>query len=426
MLRPTKFFSRSVLRLIFLIDPRQLWRRYFIAISVILVLALGAELISFKVLSQTAQNSETINRMGYQRMLSQQILFLATENIGEPPEVLQAALLPALEEFDSNHKIVIERAIVTDEIEALYYSRDSADLHRSTLAFISLARALTTARVEDRGPAFELMVARGRGPLLDDLKSSVSLFQEAAEANVVHLESIRAIAMILAFIAVLAESMLIFIPGHVAIERTLDKMTRQKGLLARSNKQMETKNAELIEARDELQFAANHDSLTGLLNRRALSHEMDKLLTDEPSETGQGYVGVIQVDLDHFKPINDIHGHAAGDKVLRQVAKVLKSEVRRNDVVARVGGDEFVILITSCHEEEDIKRLSDRILKKLHSLEQLENGCHNVGASFGYVAGQIGADLPEHLLSRADTALYMAKRSGRNRIHLHQAGEEMH
>ncbi|MEZ5225256.1 MAG: GGDEF domain-containing protein [Acidimicrobiales bacterium] len=159
----------------------------------------------------------------------------------------------------------------------------------------------------------------------------------------------------------------------------------------------------------ELAHQANHDKLTGLLDRRGLQAGLDSLVARDADGVPVDR-GMILVDLDDFKQINDVHGHAAGDAVLREVAKRLVAGTRSGDLVARLGGDEFLVL-TSSHSscEATVDRLAEHIAMPI----EWSGLMLPVTASIGWTS--IGVDEHfEDVLHRADKAMYTAKRSGKN------------
>ena len=168
----------------------------------------------------------------------------------------------------------------------------------------------------------------------------------------------------------------------------------------------------LIRQRAELAHLATHDPLTGALNRRTLEGAYGRLAFDAEREGTA--VGVLTIDLDHFKEVNDTYGHAAGDDVLRGVAETLLTTVRPLDVVARIGGDEFVVLLASVSQQEaDI--VAARVVQTLNGLVFPALGTIELRASCSAgiaLAGQ--DDSMQSVLARADTALYEAKAVGRN------------
>ncbi|WP_293419289.1 sensor domain-containing diguanylate cyclase [Phreatobacter sp.] len=166
-------------------------------------------------------------------------------------------------------------------------------------------------------------------------------------------------------------------------------------------------------AEHENRHRASHDELTGLGNRGRLVTGMQALL-GRRRQTG---FAVFYLDLDGFKQVNDTRGHAAGDRILQQVAEVIDRSVRSGDVTARIGGDEFVVLADSLTTEEALafgRRLSTRI----SGLYDLDGGACRIGVSIGIAcAPQHGADIPS-LLAAADEALYAAKAEGRSAVRM--------
>ena len=167
-------------------------------------------------------------------------------------------------------------------------------------------------------------------------------------------------------------------------------------------------NRRLQAARTAAEEQAFTDTLTGLKNRRALDHILAR-------EIGGGKaIAVMQIDLDHFKAVNDTLGHAAGDHVLQQVARVMVSVTRDDDVVARIGGDEFVILFRGAIRRAQIERLARRIIRGIEARMLFEGQPCNVSASAGSVLStDYETPDPATLLADADRALYASKRAGR-------------
>jgi diguanylate cyclase (GGDEF)-like protein/PAS domain S-box-containing protein len=170
----------------------------------------------------------------------------------------------------------------------------------------------------------------------------------------------------------------------------------------------------------ELAHRVRHDELTGLANR---AHLMERMGRRTPSKTPwgrtaepRGALAVLFVDLDRFKPVNDTHGHEAGDAVLVAVARRLEAIVRDSDVVARLGGDEFVIVLEPAPSSSTAVAIGRRVVEELGRPVRLADGTEVVvGASVGLVSGGVGDD-PDELLRRADAAAYRAKAAGRGRL----------
>ena len=166
------------------------------------------------------------------------------------------------------------------------------------------------------------------------------------------------------------------------------------------------------EAQRQLTHSANHDGLTGLPNRSAFA----RALTDASRASGVGQQGsaLCFVDIDRFKPVNDTAGHAAGDHLLKIVAKVIRAACRPQDFAARLGGDEFVVLLDDC-PIEDAEQVARRIVESVAAIDFEWSGKHySIGASVGVAA--VGAGSADEALARADAACYAAKANGRGRV----------
>lgn len=163
--------------------------------------------------------------------------------------------------------------------------------------------------------------------------------------------------------------------------------------------------------RGDLHRMAQTDALTGLLNRRAFE---EILCRELPRADGNGHrLGMLLVDLDHFKRINDSLGHHAGDEALRRIADVLRQVTRVSDVLARYGGEEFVILLRDAGLQESAV-IAERVRIEIAGLRGLPGDIRltgSIGAAIGH-----GDESPSALLLRADEALYRAKRAGRNLV----------
>jgi diguanylate cyclase (GGDEF)-like protein/PAS domain S-box-containing protein len=161
---------------------------------------------------------------------------------------------------------------------------------------------------------------------------------------------------------------------------------------------------------------AHHDQLTGLPNRVLLDDRMRQAI--QRAKRNRHKVAVLMVDVDYFKRINDSLGHTAGDVLLDAIAKKLCSAVRQTDTVARMGGDEFVIVMPEFRDEKDAERCAEAILQKISTPTMLGNREVNVTVSVGLCVFPDCAHDADSLLKNADAALYEAKESGRNSFHV--------
>ena len=171
---------------------------------------------------------------------------------------------------------------------------------------------------------------------------------------------------------------------------------------------------ELHEAREREQYLATHDSLTGLPNR-ALFY--DRLAQAAASARRYGTtLAILFVDLDGFKGVNDELGHEAGDGFLREVARRLAGLVRKSDTVARIGGDEFTVILSQIGKPEDAARVARNMLERLAVPIRVSGGERTLHASIGLSIHPGDGERADTLVRNADTAMYAAKRAGGNRF----------
>jgi diguanylate cyclase (GGDEF)-like protein len=170
--------------------------------------------------------------------------------------------------------------------------------------------------------------------------------------------------------------------------------------------------AQLFNSTSELTDLANNDALTGLPNRRLLETRMTQALKE--AGRSQQMLAVLFLDLDYFKVINDEYGHAIGDQLLKMVAERLTTLLRAEDTVARIGGDEFVILLTRLKDEDQVFVTADKVVGVLAQPFEIAGKVMQVGVSIGISMYPEHHDDPAYLIKHADDAMYVAKRHGRN------------
>lgn len=194
------------------------------------------------------------------------------------------------------------------------------------------------------------------------------------------------------------------------------KMSRLTDELTDLTRELNKKNRELAAANTKITQLMHTDPLTGLSNRRQL---MELLEAEMSKARRHDYaLSAVMMDIDHFKSINDTFGHDAGDRVLAGVAQTMRSMCRKEDIVARFGGEEFVLILPSSPSASTLE-CAERIRKAIQDTA-FEGISRQVTASFG-VTLFTKNDTQDSFLKRADNALYQAKTSGRNRIELIQS-----
>ena len=216
--------------------------------------------------------------------------------------------------------------------------------------------------------------------------------------------------------------------GHVTEEARAERIRSGDELLIVPERQLSSEEMNLLGAVSEIlgtalarlrgeermRHEAVHDPLTGLANRTLLRDRLEQALARSARKGGAS--GLLFVDLDNFKQVNDEYGHAAGDAVLVELGRRLQSAVRPTDTVARLGGDEFVVVCEELDEETAIG-LGRRLHEALEQPVLIDGVEHTLSASIGIALGHTD---PDGLLGNADAAVYRAKAHGRGRIELYQ------
>lgn len=201
------------------------------------------------------------------------------------------------------------------------------------------------------------------------------------------------------------------------IERSLKLASDE---LFERNRELRKKVNELKVNESLISFQAKHDSLTTLPNREYYINELDQLLKKQEIEPS----AILFIDLDHFKQINDTHGHQFGDELLCIVANRLKGWLRDNDFLARLGGDEFVALIKNIRDKETIKKIAERFLNEVSKPFTIKELELSISASIGISLYPQDGNDRETLIRKADIAMYQTKESGRNNLNFYDSSFE--
>ncbi len=201
-------------------------------------------------------------------------------------------------------------------------------------------------------------------------------------------------------------------------ERSLLELPGEVGASMRhSVERVTVLTSELQISQQLLERQARHDPLTGLPNRLAMLEHLDKVISERGDQPD---VGVMFVDVDGFKSVNDTHGHAIGDVVLTEIARRLSESVRDVDMVARLGGDEFLVVVEQCSDPVSLEAFGQRVIREIEQP-------HAVGDQWFAVSASVGITIVEPVddamaaIARADAAVYHAKRRGRRRVELFDA-----
>ncbi len=204
--------------------------------------------------------------------------------------------------------------------------------------------------------------------------------------------------------------------------RTRDEIDLLAESVGRLNDELETAEEARARAEEHLAWLADHDPLTGLFNRRRFQTEFERTLR-QALRHGRGGA-ILYFDLDDFKAINDLCGHPAGDKLLREIAVTVQHAIRSTDLIARLGGDEFAVLVPECKESEAII-LAEKLLDAVGNLEfSFDGQSHPVSCSIGITLFPQHGEEIELLLANADISMYQAKQTGHGQWHLFARDQE--
>ncbi|WP_421716689.1 EAL domain-containing protein [Arcobacter arenosus] len=206
-------------------------------------------------------------------------------------------------------------------------------------------------------------------------------------------------------------------PEWLQINRVVEPVTKKMFYIAIFSDITDRKKRQY-----ELDRLAHYDLLTGLVNRHFLNINFSNLL--EKSKRKNTKNAILFMDLDHFKQVNDIYGHHEGDLLLQETAQRILSKVRTNDIVARVGGDEFVIILSRIQNEKIVLDIANSLIKEIRKPFFINKNEHNIGTSIGVSIYPDHGTTTAELMSRADSAMYRSKNAGRNQVSIFKEEDE--
>jgi diguanylate cyclase (GGDEF)-like protein/PAS domain S-box-containing protein len=202
----------------------------------------------------------------------------------------------------------------------------------------------------------------------------------------------------------------------VGVIRDITERKRMEEDLRRTAAELIRSNTELKSTEKKLRYLAYHDPLTGLANRKLFYESLKEYLVW--GEENNQLVGLLFIDLDGFKPVNDTLGHDIGDLLLKAVAQRIKNALRSSDIVCRLGGDEFTAILPGIKQSGDGAIVADKILKTLSQAFMINGNSIAISASIGISIYPLDGETDEILIKKADLAMYQAKKSGRNQYQI--------
>lgn len=382
-----------------------LTRGYLLALALMAATILCTAWFLADLVQDETSDAQVINLAGAQRTLSQRLALLApglTAGDVASADVSRAEFQRLLTLMRDTHTRLTTgpdaQARRTPKLARFYFGGDqdaSAPVALDGVAqqFFAAAGALAAtaaARQPVDASRVQAFRAQATSPVLAALDQAVTLHQAAAQSSVDNALRFHRIATAGTLLLLLAEAALIFWP----MSRRLARQTRA------------------------LAYDASHDALTGALNRRAMSQRIALLQREQRA------LAVIAIDIDWFKETNESGGQAAGDAVLKALADRVGSAVRQGDLLARVGGDQFVVLLLDCDSSKVADDVAQRLNRTLHQPVEFEGRHLPLGATMGVALAEAGDAGCELALRRADEALRQAKQGRRGSVALASAADD--
>lgn len=335
---------------------------------------------------------ETVQRLREHSSLMRDIFSLEAANKPPPKRLYSDDTDTMLDEIDLAHRVPFD--VLHDNTPMTCFTLDENGSIIYTNRFGAHYLGYRYEELVDR-PIYDLYLADDRGAAEENLKSAVAMPGRVHRWDIRHIKKNGDIVWMRNTARAVSETAETLI---LVTCEDIDESYRLSELLS---------------------FQSQHDDLTGLANRKTLESRLNRVIESAHAEGTEHSLSI--VDLDQFKLINDTCGHDAGDELLRQIARLLSSVLRKRDTVARVGGDEFAILIEDCPVTA-ASSVTEAIRCAIERHDFTWLGKHyKLSTSIGIVPINADCESAGSALSMADTACYAAKESGRNRIHTYQA-----
>lgn len=374
---------------------KRLSRHYIVGLLLIIMLATVTHVIMGKMLLAEQNSANTVNMAGNQAMLSQRIMQLTYRYMlsrdAQETERFRKLTNDAIEDMRAKHQTLLTEPPSPSyqrATDAIYFDLPhELDLRLRT--FLGAAQEITQtepARLRLDDPLMQYVGERAVEPLLETLNLAVLDYVQASRAAIGRMHLALWLLYAALVITIVLEGVFIFRPAF----------------------------SRLMQRTRELNDLARTDPLTGCHNRRSFVQFAD--IFHERVKRYDDPCAVIVMDIDHFKKVNDTHGHAVGDLVIKALAQTCLTKLRRADVFGRLGGEEFAVLLPG-NTEESALDVAEKLRIALSETEIAlpDDGMLRFTVSVGIAAMSPIDESPFEALNRADAALYRAKDSGRNR-----------
>ncbi len=382
---------------------------YVLALGLIALLATGSHILIMQMTGAQKETAEIVYIAGRQRVTAQQVALHASNFINTSDTKDKALMENAYFSFKLGHDYLVHgysegktgQVKLSPALYSIYFD-EPINLHRQSQDYIKLAEAFMKLDSEStREEFFEIyskLSNTATGALMNGLDLAAQQYQEESLAKINNLKIMQTIVFAVLIMTLLVEALFIFRPLVLHVKQYSQELMHQ----------------------------ALRDSLTGLSNRRAFMQSAEVELSRASRHNTP--VCMVLCDVDKFKKINDTHGHAAGDEVLKHLSKILTDIFRKEDVIGRIGGEEFAFLLPETTSEQALKLMEKIRLKIQNSPCVIEDETRRplsleCTASFGVALRHNQAEKLDALLARADAALYEAKENGRNQVKFAKNGK---
>lgn len=374
-------------------------RRLLGAILLFILLDLTVLLINYQIAYQVSNDAVAINLGGRQRMLTQRMTksLLQLQFAGPPDQATaEKEFREAMQLFDQTLRAFERGGIVIGsngkpvDLRQIDGSHSRALIQQTLHIWQPLQSEVlpfATARThipQDRIELARKLMLQDNLQLLDLMNSLTSDLEQDSRDRADLLRLVQTLIFLFALI------------NFIVIVRSFHLLAKQA-----------------IQTSEQFGQLAIRDPLTGLFNRRQFTEALKR----ETSAAGRnkGGFALLMINLDNFKPVNDLHGHAAGDTVLRTIATRLSAHARGHDTVARIGGDEFVLICPDLYTQQATAELCGRLMRSINEPIALDTCLVTVSASIGIAFYPEYSETINELIHAADQAMYSAKKAGRSR-----------
>ncbi|MGS2719289.1 GGDEF domain-containing protein [Paraglaciecola aestuariivivens] len=383
-------------------DPtKRMTSTYIVSLGVIAFLSIVVHFMLDRIIEEQGDSAVVISISGEQRLLSQRISLLTLDYLASGDLTTKQMAQDALVLMKKNHELLLKEhhqasqnnvsSPLSAQMNSLYFDNEkglSPQIEQFTFLINQALRQDPSQFAQMPMPSEFRFWHQAKHDLYSTLDKIVKQYELEGLQKVKDLKSAQRLVLLIIILTLLIEALFIFRPMVNRVAKFAERLQKE----------------------------ANHDHLTGLLNRRSFSIFVNKSWALSKRYGHQ--MSIITYDIDNFKLVNDDYGHDVGDKALRHVSQLIQENTRESDCVARLGGEEFVVMLPQTNKH-DAKSLADKIRLLIEkSPLDLEAGTLALTVSAGISEFVKTDDSIDDILKRSDQALYSAKKQGRNKVSL--------